>query len=533
MSVDGSGSYNATDDLEAIENDTLPGTSNVKKIIGSLKLRLAQDNPTNTDTNINRTERVDVSTPPKAQGVLDQLGLGEGFNTPVEYKVPTSLASTTTPAVADPTAPSMTNPTEPASVAMPDATPMDDTGGMPGVMSSFNAIAYVIENGEIKCASCENYYIPESEAHIKSAHCGAHECPDLRTEEDMTGVDGVMVASKLPEDAEEGDVVRGKMIKTTDEETRLASTDDYLAAFEKTSSDSTMYYRGYEDAKVGRPLDEDLAELSDDYFHGYDQFKHYHEDPQKSAPQSLYDIKPNSNNNPREKLTQGEADLGLNELTDGHGFATHASNDSLKEASPLDFAHALEQSGQAKRERNREISMNMALQAPFLNQMEENNCKLCETLGHTNSHAMHESFVPQQEAPKPTFNSGGPAPQGPKVNPIRPVHQQIGDLLDVGKNIGTEVAKEQAKIAPKELATEIAGGGPEDPLADIAAGGEEAFAIGKGVAKGLIKNPLKTVQVGKDIKQDAQVVVPKVKKLLSVSSKSVFPTDVIGKFFED
>ena len=625
MSVDGSGSYNATDDLEAIENDTLPGTSNVKKIIGSLKLRLAQDNPTNTDTNINRTERVDVSTPPKAQGVLDQLGLGEGFNTPVEYKVPTSLASTTTPAVADPAAPSMTNPTEPASVAMPGATTMDDTGGMPGVMGSFNAIAYVIENGEIKCASCENYYIPESEAHIKSAHCGAPECPDLRTEEDMKGVDGVMVASKLPEDAEEGDVVRGKMIKTTDEETRLASTDDYLAAFEKTSSDSTMYYRGYEDAKAGRPLDEDLAELSDDYFHGYDQFKHYHEDPQKSAPQSLYDIKPNSNNNPRERLTQGEVDRGPLELTDGTNHATaskvlglyegfktaeytgtdvsrmskeqretgsvckspsglsqahidtyggsatcgkpatgrtdngaptcggsncgtkvkplgtisskissiHASNDSLKEASPLDFAHALEQSGQAKREQKREIAMNMALQAPFLNQMEENNCKLCETLGHTNSHAMHESFVPQQEAPKPTFNSGEPAPQGPKVNPIRPVRQQIGELLDVGKNIGTEVAKEQAEMAPKELATEIAGGGPEDPLADIAAGGEEAWAIGKGVAKGLIKSPLKTVQVGKDIKQDAQAVVPKVKKLLSVSSKSVFPTDVIGKFFED
>ena len=414
MSVDGSGSYNATDDLEAIENDTLPGTNNVKKIIGSLKLRLAQDNPTNTDTNINRTERVDVSTPPKAQGVLDQLGLGEGFNTPVEYKVPTSLASTTTPAVADPAAPSMTNPTQPASVAMPDAAPMDDTGGMPGVMSSFNAIAYVIENGEIKCASCKNYYIPESEAHIKSAHCGFPGCPDAEGKVDYKKEVMEFIPNGKADDhftlvasvIEEGDMVDGKMIKTTDEETKLASTEDYLAAFEKNASDSTMYYRGYEDAKAGRPLDEDLAELSDDYFHGYDQFKHYHEDPQKSAPQSLYDIKPNSNNNPRERLTQGEADLGLNELTDGHGFATHASKDSLKEASPLDFAHALEQSGQAKREQNRGIAMNMALQAPFLNQMEENNCKLCETLGHTNSHAMHESFVPQQKAPKPTFNSG-------------------------------------------------------------------------------------------------------------------------------
>jgi len=405
MSVDGSGSYNATDDLEAIENDTLPGTSNVKKIIGSLKLRLAQDNPTNTDTNINRPERVDVATPPKAQTPLEQLGLGEGFSTPVDYTLPTSLASTTTPAVTDPVTPPMENPTQPASVAMPDAATMDNQGGMPVAMSSFNAIAYVIENGEIKCASCENYYIPESETHIKSAHCGAPECHDAREEEEMKNADGVMVASVI----DEGDMVDGKMIKTTDEETKLASTEDYLAAFEKTSSDSTMYYRGYEDAKAGRPLDEDLAELSDDYFHGYDQFKHYHEDPQTSAPQSLYDIKPNSNNNPR--MTQGEADRGPLELTDGHSFATHASNDSLKEAGPLDFAHVLEQSQEVKKQQKQNMIMNMALMSPMHHELEEvnnNTCKLCDQVGHTNYHAMHESIVPQGETPKPTFNSKGP-----------------------------------------------------------------------------------------------------------------------------
>jgi hypothetical protein len=375
MSVDGSGSYNATDDLEAIENDTLPGTSNVKKIIGSLKLRLAQDNPTNTDTNINRTERVDVSTPPKAQTPLEQLGLGEGFSTPVDYTLPTSLANTTTPAVGDSPESSMVTPTQPVSVSMPDAT-MDDQGGMP-VMSSFNAIAYVIENGEIKCASCENYYIPESEAHIKSAHCGFPGCPDAEGKVDYKkeGMEFIpngkaddhftLVASVI----EEGDIIDGKMIKTTDEETKLASTEDYLAAFEKNASDSTMYYRGYEDAKAGRPLDEDLAELSDDYFHGYDQFKHYHEDPQKSAPQSLYDIKPNSNNNPRERLTQGEADLGLNELTDGHGFATHASNDSLKEASedPLEFAHALEKSEQEEKAQKQQTMSDMSTPSSTFN----------------------------------------------------------------------------------------------------------------------------------------------------------------------
>ena len=87
-------------------------------------------------------------------------------------------------------------------------------------------------------------------------------------------------------------------------------------------------------------------------------------------------------------------------------------------------------------------------------------------------------------------------------------------------------------MAPKEIATEIAGGGPEDPVADIAAGGEEAWAIGKGVAKGLIKSPIKTFQVGKDIKQDAQAIKPKIKELLHIG-KSVFPNDVIEKFFED
>jgi hypothetical protein len=124
-----------------------------------------------------------------------------------------------------------------------------------------------------------------------------------------------------------------------------------------------LYYRGYEDAKSGKPLDEDLAELSDDYFHGYDQFKYYHIAPQGSAPQSLYDIKPNSNNNSR--MTQGEADRGLNELTDGHSFAT-ASNDNLKEAvgDPLGFAHALEEATQIKRQRSRELAMNMAWMTP-------------------------------------------------------------------------------------------------------------------------------------------------------------------------
>jgi hypothetical protein len=143
---------------------------------------------------------------------------------------------------------------------------------------------------------------------------------------------------------------------------------------------------------------------------------------------------------------------------------------------------------------------------------------------------MHESIMPQT-APK--FNSGEEAPQGPEVNTIRPVRKQIGDVFDVAKNVGKAVTEEQAKMAPKELATEIAGGGPEDPLADIAAGGEEAWAVTKGVARGLAESPLKTKKVVEDVKQDVKAVVPRVKKLLSGSSKSVFPVDVIQNFFED
>ena len=567
MSVDnGMGNYAGDDDLESIENGTLPGTNNVQKIIGSLRSKLAQDNPVNTDTNINKTERVDLSTPPKAQNPLDLLGLGEGFSTPVDYTLPTRLQSAAnpmgaTPAATAPTMPTMQQDPSAASVTMPGQPPMDNPTSNPAAMGttgSFNAIAYVIENGEVKCASCENYYIPESEAHVKAAHCGAPDCHDEREEEEMKNADGVWVSSKLHRNVEEGDVVDGRVIKTTDEETRLASTDDYLNAFNKEASDSQLYYRGYEDAKAGRPLDEDLAELSDDYFHGYDQFKFYHIGPQQSVPQSLYDIKPNSNNNPR--MTQGEVDAGPNQLTDGHSFATHASktasihhhcdaigpngetctesyqpsfsrgsefdvpdnwasciepegefplhfcpkhadifeqighelttepelswkrswrgsyfhhqdreprvskvNDNLKEANdwdplefahsmqnnqnkgqnqptfgpgegggeaagagiaedllalankkvssdPLGFAHALEQSQQMKREKRRNMVMNMALMVPVereLGEVNESTCRLCNELGHDDDHASHRVFISSK---KPVISSKLPFP---------------------------------------------------------------------------------------------------------------------------
>ena len=517
MSVDsGMGNYAADADLEAIEDGSFPGTNSVKKIIGSLRLRLAQDNPVNTDTNINRTERVDLTTPPKAQTPLELLGLGEGFSTPVDYTLPTSLASNfkfadDMPETA-PMMPGMQQNPSAASITTTPPPPENNTSSPSTVTGSFNAIAYVIENGEIKCASCETYYIPKSEAHIKSAHCGAPECHDIRQEEDMEGVGGVWTSSKLHRNVEEGDVVDGRVIKTTDDETHLASTDDYLTAFKKTASDSQLYYRGYEDAKAGRPLDEDLAELSDDYFHGYDQFKFYNQVPQQSIPQNLYDIKPNSNNNPR--MMQGEVDSGPNQLTDGHSFATHASkvtNDNLKEANsdPLDFAHQQIQRSLVKKQQRDALLVNMAL----MNGQNETNdkvCELCEKLGDDSEHESHMDHAGPSRK-RPTFKSPGI---------LHRVVDTTRTLAPALETVGKNIAEEQAKMLPKEIATEVAGGGPEDLAADGVAGLEGVAAVGKGLWKS-------RQQVG-DIARGVKGLIKP-----GSSSKLSFPTDVIERFFAD
>jgi hypothetical protein len=105
--------------------------------------------------------------------------------------------------------------------------------------------------------------------------------------------------------------------------TRLASTEDYLEAFKKTANDSQLYYKGYTDAETGKPLDEDLALLSKDYYNGYEQRKFYHQTPQQSEGQKLFDIKPNSNEIPRQgEMTPEEADRGPLQLTDGTNRAT-------------------------------------------------------------------------------------------------------------------------------------------------------------------------------------------------------------------
>jgi len=174
--------------------------------------------------------------------------------------------------------------------------------------------------------------IEPASRHIHTAHCGFPDCPDAEGFTDYTEEDGQYIPKKNIDHftlvagdlAEEPEVNQEDIIKEAPKkpDTVLASTSDYIDLFQKTSSDSELYYKGYMDGIDGKTLDEDLALLSDDYFHGYDQAKYYHQPAQVSAEQKLFDIKPNSNNIPRKPIMQTDADRGPNELTDGTNRAT-------------------------------------------------------------------------------------------------------------------------------------------------------------------------------------------------------------------
>jgi hypothetical protein len=114
--------------------------------------------------------------------------------------------------------------------------------------------AYIAENGTPQCSVCGEYYTPKSIAQAKLAHCG-HCAEDLP--------DG---------NVEEGDVVDGNVIKTAPKEASV-----------RLSNDSELYVRGFLDHLHGKPLDEDLAVLSDDYFNGYDQARFYGKTPLESV----------------------------------------------------------------------------------------------------------------------------------------------------------------------------------------------------------------------------------------------------------
>jgi uncharacterized Zn finger protein (UPF0148 family) len=155
--------------------------------------------------------------------------------------------------------------------------------------------AYVAENGAPKCSVCENYYTPKSIAEAKLAHCG--HCPEDNPD-----------ANKI----EEGDVVDGDVVKTSatqlpihcpgcgepptrnwvngsckvcgyQKDQNNSGTSKSKKAFKKFANDSELYTRGYLDHLHGKPLDEDLAVLSDDYFNGYDQARFYGKTPLESV----------------------------------------------------------------------------------------------------------------------------------------------------------------------------------------------------------------------------------------------------------
>ena len=189
-----------------------------------------------------------------------------------------------------------------------------------GANMSMNArIAYVMENGEPFCNHCEKNYFPKGRIACTWCGCG-------RPNDDHGVVENDFNGSSLLENVEgptAGDLDAGRDI--VKEEAKMGAAGAFYAMF-KQANDSELYYQGYGDAQSGKPMDEDLALLSKDYYEGYRGYKFYNKTPQQSVGQSLYDIKPNSNSIPRShdmhQMTPGEADRGPLELTDGFNHAT-------------------------------------------------------------------------------------------------------------------------------------------------------------------------------------------------------------------
>ena len=179
-------------------------------------------------------------------------------------------------------------------------------------------IAYIMENGEPFCNHCEKNFIPRNLTRVACTNCGCGQPANdhgIGSNNFLEHVEGPTVSDKV-ENANEGIV----------KQDHVASANPYLSMF-KQSNDSELYYQGYNDAQAGKPLDEDLALLSDDYFHGYEQYKFYNKTPQQSIGQSLYDLKPNSNAIPRDnKMHPEDYDRGPLELTDGTGHVTASSS---------------------------------------------------------------------------------------------------------------------------------------------------------------------------------------------------------------
>ena len=197
------------------------------------------------------------------------------------------------------------------------------------IMSMNARIAYVMENGEPFCNHCDTNYFPSTRLACTGCGCGMPNEPhngqdglphDGVVDRNFENVEGQTVADEVGN--------RG-IIK---EESNRNFVDMAIHAFKKEANDSELYYEGYYDAMNGKPLDEDKALLSKDYYNGYVLYKFYNKTPQESVGQKLFDIKPNSNSIPRShemsQMTPGDADRGPLELTDGFGHAT-ASRKSI------------------------------------------------------------------------------------------------------------------------------------------------------------------------------------------------------------
>jgi len=187
-----------------------------------------------------------------------------------------------------------------------------------GANMSMNArIAYVMENGEPRCNHCETNYFPGTRLACTNCGCGRpnddHGAQSGNFKgQDLTHVEGPTVA----DEAGSKDIIK--------EESKLSFVDMAMDAFSKQSNASNLYNQGYLDAQSGKELDDDLALLSKDYYEGYTQYKFYNKTPQQSEGQSLFDIKPNSNQIPRShnEMRPEEYDRGPLELTDGTGHVT-------------------------------------------------------------------------------------------------------------------------------------------------------------------------------------------------------------------
>jgi len=70
----------------------------------------------------------------------------------------------------------------------------------------------------------------------------------------------------------------------------MASTwraSNYIEAIQKEASDSDLYTKGYQDRVTGKSMDEGLANLSLDYYQGYEQGALYNEKPLITSPPEL------------------------------------------------------------------------------------------------------------------------------------------------------------------------------------------------------------------------------------------------------